>query len=111
MRVIEEKIIDSIKLRKDFSSQGRDVLVCNGDNFKLHLHGNKVAEKEGNMLYLRDCGWTTQTTASRINAVCKAMNVPLTYRYGQGGYFEAADGKHDVGLVNYNLETKEAFWG
>lgn len=51
----------------------------NGGNFKsgntevndqgYFLHGNKIAYKSGNDVYISNCGWSTNTTKERLNGL------------------------------------------
>jgi hypothetical protein len=38
-----------------------------GDNF--YFFGNRVAWREGYLIYVQDCGWCTATTAIALNAI------------------------------------------
>ena len=45
--------------------------------YGLYLHGNQIATNDtvtGN-LYLYDCGWQSNTTKERLNAILKVFNV------------------------------------
>ena len=39
------------------------------DGKSLWLHGNKIAEHREDGLYITHCGWQTNTTKDRLNAI------------------------------------------
>ena len=53
----------------DFRSANTNVVQADGIAVVL-LHGNKIAEVGDNFVRLFDGGWQSNTTKSRINAIC-----------------------------------------
>lgn len=39
----------------------------------LYLHGNRIAYRVGDTLYISDCGWSTTTTKERLNGVLSEL--------------------------------------
>jgi hypothetical protein len=64
---------------------------------EVYLHGNLIAREERGridspqwgraVLKLSDCGWKTPTTKSRINAVLKALFLPISLYQSKGQWF------------------------
>lgn len=108
MRVIEQQIIVAIRRKENFKKAPRDeVYFTESGDLEVSLWGHIVAHTEGTVLILNDCGYATSTTASRINAVCEALNVPIHYSYGSGGYFVHDGELYHTCSVKYNLEEGE----
>lgn len=63
-------------------SQGRAQKVSNTstDGIALYLHGNKIAEKRSDGLYICNGGWQTDTTKERLNGLA---GVNLWQKKGQ----------------------------
>ena len=75
MRKIETQMNTAIKRGRDFRSGNTEVnaFTC-GATGRLgsivKLHGNKIAEVYANSIVLFDGGWQSNTTKSRLNALC-----------------------------------------
>ena len=80
MRKLETKMNNAIRNRQNFSNSNTTVKTCSffdskgvyGEESKVFLHGNHIATynhvtKE---LSLYDGGWQSNTTKSRLNALC-----------------------------------------
>lgn len=81
MRVIQQDIITALRAEKDFKSgQGRDRVEWDGREFRVFLWGNRIARgnAETETVQVSSCGYSTQTTASRLNAVFAAFNIPVS---------------------------------
>lgn len=81
MRVIQQDIITALRAGKDFrAGQGRDRVEWNGSEFRVALWGNNVARGNVEMETIRvsSCGYSTQTTTSRLNAVFAAFDIPIS---------------------------------
>ena len=59
----------------------------------VYLHGNMIAQFSGNNWGFKMCGWPTNTTKSRINALAAA--------FGRDGVY-TKDGKHYSGDKEIN---------
>ena len=75
MRKIEKQMIEAIKQDKDWQSGNTKVVNFFNDGDKcvvtsVFLHGNKIAEIDDNSMTIFDGGWQSNTTKSRLNALC-----------------------------------------
>ena len=84
MRKIEREMIQAIIDRKSFNKANTSVSITYAgtmlDHYKdaymtIKLHGNEIAKyyynKDNTPLYINHCGWKTNTTKSRLNALIK----------------------------------------
>ena len=84
MRKIEREMIQAIIDRKSFNKANTSVSIGYAgtmlDHYKdaymtIKLHGNEIAKyyynKDNTPLYINHCGWKTNTTKSRLNALIK----------------------------------------
>ena len=73
MRKIEQKMIQAIRSRRDWASANTRVDVVDGDRVIVRLHGHPIAEliQDDQILWVRDCGYQTTTTKSRLNALLR----------------------------------------
>ena len=75
MRKIEQQMINAIKSETDWKSGNTKVVNFFNDGDKcvvssVFLHGNKIAEVTDTDMTIFDGGWQTNTTKSRLNALC-----------------------------------------
>jgi hypothetical protein len=75
MRKIEQQMINAIKSETDWKSGNTKVVNFFNDGDKcvvssVFLHGNKIAEVTDHDMTIFDGGWQTNTTKSRLNALC-----------------------------------------
>ena len=75
MRKIEQQMIDAIKSETDWKSGNTKVVNFFNDSHKcvvssIFLHGNLIAEVTDNDMMIFDGGWQSNTTKSRLNALC-----------------------------------------
>ena len=75
MRKIESQMIEAIKSETDWKSGNTKVVNFFNDGDKcvvssVFLHGNKIAEVTDTDMTIFDGGWQTNTTKSRLNALC-----------------------------------------
>jgi len=63
---------------RPFRRENMEVTVNNG-NATLRLHGNIIALRdfEDGKVYIRNCGWETNTTKMRLNYLLYAYNSTL----------------------------------
>ena len=69
MRKIESQMCAAIKADKNWSS-GNTQVVTNDGVSTVYLHGNKIAMVDDTSLTIFDGGWQSNTTKSRLNALC-----------------------------------------
>jgi len=75
MRKIEQQMIKAIKSETDWKSGNTKVVNFFNDSDKcvvssVFLHGNKIAEITDHDMTIFDGGWQSNTTKSRLNALC-----------------------------------------
>ena len=70
MRKIEMMMNSAIRYRKNFSS-GNTTVRAFKESVEVYLHGNNIASLDTatHALTLRDGGWQSNTTKSRLNAL------------------------------------------
>ena len=66
---------------RPFRRENMEVTVSNG-NTTLRLHGNIIALRdfEDGKVYIRNCGWETNTTKMRLNYLLYTLNSALVIR-------------------------------
>lgn len=70
MKKITEKIANAFLLSNHKSIRNT---WTNGK--AVYLHGNKIAEKREDGIYLSLAGWNTPTTRERLNGILQAFNI------------------------------------
>lgn len=68
MRKVTQNAINAFILNQNFSSSNTDVIV-HSNGTELVLHGNCIASKQKGILTITNCGWFTNTTKERLNAI------------------------------------------
>ena len=77
MRIIEKNMNRAIRGQRNFSSGNTTVFTTdNGLESTVYLHGNHIAtfDHVHQNLYIFDGGWQSNTTKSRLNALCYEFN-------------------------------------
>jgi len=69
MRKIEQQMCNAIQSNKNWKS-GNTEVVTNDGLSTVYLHGNKIAIVDDTSLTIFDGGWQSNTTKSRLNALC-----------------------------------------
>ena len=69
MRKIETQMIEAIQANKDWKSGNTQVITIEGVSF-VYLHGNQIATIDEDSMTIYDGGWQSNTTKSRLNALC-----------------------------------------
>ena len=93
MRKIElemQRAIDSIKAgNREQWSKGNTRVERDGVDIKIYLHGHLIAHYGclSGLVWMRDAGWQTVTTKSRLNAVADHFNVMGVYQKAWAWYF------------------------
>ena len=101
MRKIEQQMNFAISNKADWSSSNTRVDYNNNSNCSsVYLHGHQIATFDHNLkaVKLSSCGWQTNTTKSRLNAILSEV------KYGCKVFQ-----KNFVWFVNYNKQTL-MFW-
>ncbi|OUV57428.1 MAG: hypothetical protein CBC73_00420 [Flavobacteriales bacterium TMED113] len=69
MRKIERAMNRAVRSRSNFSSSNT-MVRCGWDNeADVYLHGNHIATIKSNSIIIKDGGWQSNTTKSRLNAL------------------------------------------
>ena len=69
MRKIEAQMNKAIRNGSNFSSSNTSV-SHDSEGANVYLHGNHIATVKDNSILLFDGGWQSNTTKSRLNALC-----------------------------------------
>ena len=62
-------MIEAINQNKNWSS-GNTSVITEDNVSKVYLHGNKIALVDDTSMTIFDGGWQSNTTKSRLNALC-----------------------------------------
>ena len=73
MRKIEQQMIQAIKDNKAWRSGNTEVTLGSDGVSYVFLHGNLIAEVDDTSITVYDGGWQSNTTKSRLNAICEAF--------------------------------------
>src|SRR6056300_21992 len=74
MRKIEREMCKAIALEKDWKSGNTQVITIN-DVAWVYLHDNHIATVYDDSVEVYDGGWQSNTTKSRLNAICDTFCV------------------------------------
>ena len=69
MRKIESQMCQAIQSNKNWSS-GNTQVITEDNISKVYLHGNHIATIDEDSMTIFDGGWQSNTTKSRLNALC-----------------------------------------
>ena len=69
MRKIERQMNSAIRSGKNFSSANITVRHGFENEADVYLHGNHIATVKSNSIIIKDGGWQSNTTKSRLNAL------------------------------------------
>ena len=73
MRKIEQQMNTAIRNRVNWSGGNTTVMIDpeNADQATVYLHGNRIAQVCSEFVAIFDGGWQSNTTKSRLNALCQ----------------------------------------
>ena len=72
MRKVEMQMNTAIRNRVNWSGGNTTVMINENNNkAKVFLHGNLIAEVCNEFVAIFDGGWQSNTTKSRLNALCQ----------------------------------------
>ena len=74
MRKIEREMIQAIKDNKDWKSGNTQVITISDVSW-VYLHNNLIATIYDDSMEVFDGGWQSNTTKSRLNAICNTFCV------------------------------------
>ena len=83
MRKIEQQMNLAVKQGKNWTSGNTSVMTDSDNISRVYLHGNHIATIDGDSVTLYDGGWQSNTTKSRLNALCDEFCIA-----GEGVYQE-----------------------
>lgn len=69
MRKIERAMNRAVRSRSNFSSSNTKVVAGWDGEADVYLHGNHIATVKSNSIIIKDGGWQSNTTKSRLNAL------------------------------------------
>ena len=69
MRKIERQMNSAIRSGRNFSSSNTAVRHGFEGEADVYLHGNHIATVKSNSIIIKDGGWQSNTTKSRLNAL------------------------------------------
>jgi len=76
MRKIESQMCQAVQSNKNWSSGNTTVTIDEETNTSsVYLHGNLIATVTDNDMTIYDGGWQSNTTKSRLNALCDTFCV------------------------------------
>lgn len=68
MRKVTKEAVMAFKSKTNYSNSNTTVKVTQ-TGVKMLLHGNCIAEEVNGELFITTCGWKTNTTKERLNAL------------------------------------------
>ena len=75
MRKIESQMVAAINSNKNWKSGNTEVRTDGANISRVFLHGNHIATIDDDSMMIMDGGWQSNTTKSRLNALCFAFCV------------------------------------
>ncbi len=95
MRKITESSLNAFVANRPFSKSNM-IVEIDGNKTKLRLHGNLIATKEGNELIVCDCGWQSNTTKERLNAIFQYYQLGYIFQKNFIWYFQGKENECKV---------------
>lgn len=103
MRVIERKMVEAVKSRKPMRGKNTAV-VHDAETTTVFLHHNPIARFDwtDNTVEVSNCGWSTVTTKSRLNALLRVFSNTGIHQHKWVWYMEKDEFRNGtrVPLVN-----------
>ena len=80
MRKIESQMCQAVQQNINWKSANTEVMIDKETNTSsVYLHGNLIATVTDNDMTIYDGGWQSNTTKSRLNALCQEFCVKGEY--------------------------------
>ena len=74
MRKIERQMCDAVQGNRNWKNANTEVTIdLETNTSSVYLHGNLIATVTDNDMTIYDGGWQSNTTKSRLNALCDAF--------------------------------------
>lgn len=87
MRKIEKDMVRAIREGENWNGGNTTVRHENG-SFSVRLHGNEIAWGKADAAFrISSCGWMTNTTKSRLNAILDGLNRQCRVYQKKGDWF------------------------
>lgn len=64
MRKITSEAVRAFENNQNYKNSNTEV-----NSFGYFLHGNRIAYKDGDKVYISNCGWQSNTTKERLNGL------------------------------------------
>lgn len=80
-------------------TQSNTTVTHEGDNSRMYLHGNLIAHKTSDKLYVTLAGWPTVTTRERVNGLLTTMGRYerlFQHKHKQCFGYDLNEGRHRV---------------
>lgn len=72
MRIIESRMIEAIKSKKNYNGGNTKVITNSKDKIsRVYLFDNLIAEITDKKIRITNCGYKTKTTKSRLNIILR----------------------------------------
>ena len=84
MRKITQESINAFNNDKSFKKANMEVTVDDNET-ALYLHGNKIAKKIKDELFISNAGWYSNTTKERLNGLDNVWINQVNYQWFLNG--------------------------
>lgn len=80
MKAIEQEMLDAVNAQREWRKGNTSTHVNKYDNYVIvRLYGKLIAVISPDEVDLRDGGWQSVTTKSRLNAIASHFGLPLIH--------------------------------
>jgi hypothetical protein len=90
----ERKVTDTV-VAAFLAGDTKKVGNTSTDGHSLFLHGNEIATRGKDGVFITDAGWATPTTRDRLNGLLKALGVDVGVFQKHGTQMISRDGKEE----------------
>ena len=117
MRQIEKNMNSAIWSKKNWAGSNTSVITENdsayGIESKVYLHGNHIATYNHSLkeLELFDGGWQSNTTKSRLNALCAEFATGFSVFQKNWEWFISDFSNHKKDFINGAIVDHSGCWG
>ena len=80
MRIITEKSVRAFMNATPFKSGNMHVTHTPFDGTRMYLHGNCIAHRDADGIFISNAGWESNTTKERLNGILDWLNQPRIYQ-------------------------------
>ena len=117
MRKLETEMNNAIRNKKNWAGSNTSVITENdsayGFESKVYLHGNHIATYNHALkeLELFDGGWQSNTTKSRLNALCNEFATGFSVFQKNWEWFISDFSNHKKDFINGAIVDDSGCWG